>query len=324
VFLHQDDQVFLLVTNASGVAANHLQFGCDRFNGQRTDGVASVTNGTITAGIAYGFPTLTIPQPGYYRFWLHDASGAEGVAGLAFTSVAISTLGGGYPRFCHNMVKDLAANIGTTGQMRIMGQSILYANTAPDAGKSGYIAGGQVPMNNFWMSMITNFGDFTSKDIAKGNQFPANEGLYGWLKPDREECLTGFLNYHKLYKGQVIEYHPPLTHRNDYLMVWASILAPATGTALNPQGGQVTFASSIEYESTDTWKPRRKATLNDAEAAMFTEALKHLGNVQQFTHNPNHLEVLWNALKGGVRFVEEVALPAFNTFSTLSSAFAGG
>lgn len=195
----------------------------------------------------------------------------------------------------HRPLPNLYQNMLAVSGTRILGESLMWTNTAPMLNLGGQATMFQSSLGAQWQDYISSSNTFANfSKVQDSKTFNASQGIYGFMKPVQPSDfdLKQYLNFDS--SGVLTDSFFPLDAESSFLALCVSIPS-STGNA-----GYYTARYSIEYLTEDTWRATEFATI---DAQTWTSSLDMLKRVEQFHENPKHLKELWEGIKKGVRFV---------------------
>jgi hypothetical protein len=212
---------------------------------------------------------------------------------------------------------------GTISAARMSAVSLLCTNTTPEMFSGGTIYGVQYTATDSLGDILANMSStgaenaseyFTSIDgVFSGN---ARKGAYGWHRPLGLQCFESKMVF-RHRDGQEYGCYNPIQPCGGWLTCFA---APAL-TEAETATFMCVATAHVEYETTDIWYEREKATCGPVDWEMASRLLK---NTPQWDENPLHFRDIARAITGGVRKVaawSPTILKAISLFNPEAAAF---
>jgi hypothetical protein len=246
------------------------------------------TSGTGTTASA----TVSFAKEGYYA--IHVFVDGFGTTVSASMTMVSSTSGA---VFAHLPLPAFEANKQAIDGVRIIGASCMYTNNAALIQKAGTLVGSQIPKNTDWTDYIGPLS-LVSK-LAGSRTLDAQNGIYGFLKLTETEDLQLQEAFQIEPVSQLIAAsYFPLRSVKSFLIVRGSI-SPTDG-----RSGFMTIANSVEYGTTDVWRP---IDIPRSDPDVYKRALEGLRHIQQWHENPVHLkEIFKQVLSGATSLIKGV------------------
>lgn len=268
------------------------------------------------ANIATSGGSVNIPVggAGYYAIMVSPATATGRVPGNATVSAVLNLAQG--PRFAHMPAPSFANYVNGVSEGRVIGQSVLFQNTASTLNKAGNVVLYQTQPGEPWTSFVLSsappaspaepgadpsYGYDAVAARPQSQNFPAANGAYAWSKPAEPRVFD--------WRSEVVAVDSvimSLQYQLDY--EWSDLIM-ATSIPLAGQAGRVTHAMAIEWTTEDTSRPLAVATGRAIDMVMLQDAVK---GAPQFSENPRHLAMIHRALVRAGKFVlgQTVRLPA--------------
>jgi hypothetical protein len=280
------------VINATLNFTAQLTVGVDYFGSQGLVTSYKETVQTFTSGTPANITLKDVTDgAGYYSVYLID-SGLSSNITLTINSLTISGNGSSLGhRALPGFGTNFAAQLGT----RILGQSLMFTNTAPMLNLGGTVCGFQAGDSEHWLDYISTTSTFSQcSKVADSVSMNASKGMYGFMKPIQPSDFE-FQNYVDLdSSGAIEDCYYPIDDVKSFLVVVLTIPV-AAGCA-----GYFTSRYSIEYLTEDTWRETEYSTVPEQA---YSEALNLLRRIDQFHENPLHWSDIWNGIKKAVSTV---------------------
>jgi len=193
--------------------------------------------------------------------------------------------------WAHQCMPFFDENILSVEDPRTLGVSVLATNVSADLDASGKVVGVQLKRDQAWFDN-TSFDFLTKKSNAEAS-LPAKTGIYGFLRPEDDDCFKMSSSY-EIEQGIVARSGYPLRPESEYLCVALSIINP------NGRDFRITTAYAVDYSTSDTWRPTGKQR---PAPGIFAKAVFSTNQFKQWHENPLHFGDIFDFVKkvaGGV------------------------
>lgn len=298
---------------AAGVlcTVNAYRWGSGRWNLQ-----TSQASGPSAANVG-----VSVPISGYYAVEYAFSGGQLAVSTFTFKIQEICT-----SSWAHAPVNDLAQNMASIGNSRILGLAFLLQNEASVMNKQGNVVAFQSPPNADWYgayaSQGVNFYNNVFSDKA-ATSFLLETGIYGFKRP---KGAQDFNFETEIYRGADTTLNSSLNYKpaNEIKQAFFSIECPCDYLGIAASASQVgaadcllSTAVGVEYTTTNSWLETQTPVI--AKQA-FELGIASLREVEQFYENPIHIPALMDAISSGMSAVAPLVgfIPGFGP------ALAGG
>lgn len=273
--------------NASLTSGQQAKMCLDRWDDGRIE--EELVSGSAVSG--QSSIVLLVPYSGYYavRF----------ASNFNCTITNLRYYNNGSPVYCHLPLPGLTANAASAPAIRVTAASLMYTNEAAPLNKQGKITGLQAPEGLGWTKYVAGGNPFAN--VSGDNNavtMPANNGLYGFLKPTKMTDFDFRAHLEMTGDGVLIDSHYPLREQSAYLVISVSITVAAG------RDSYWTRTYGIEYETTDVWRSLDAPNLRASE---FQAALLLLKSVSQWHENPLHWSDVKKAVAGALRTAVRLA-----------------
>lgn len=263
----------------------------DRFEQDAVIDKAVVTSSSGTGTLLAN--DTTIPESGYYSIHVFYNLGTPTSTGSLNIGSESET-----SCFCHRALPDFEKNFLAIDGIRIMGVSAMYSNNAAQIQKAGTIVGYQVPKETDWQQFIGSLEKVSKNNASR--TMPIENGMYGFLKPTEAEDFELIDEFGSdPVSGSITASYFTLRNVKSYLILRGSI-PPVDG-----RSGFITLAFSVEYMSTDVWRP---LDVPRTKPELYKQAIAELKTITQWHENPSHVkEIFRQILSGATSLVKGVA-----------------
>jgi len=285
-FLWVDVGDQITVTASCSAGSNAIFFGLDYYGSSGYISGLYDTASTLTSTpIVITMKVAGSLTSGYYSFYLRNPA-AAGVVTVTISNLNISGSGS---TFCHLPVPYFANNIASVTGTRIIGESLMFTNTAAELNLGGEIASVQTGEADHWLDYVTASGSFAlvAKE-ADSRTMNMKNGMYGFLKPTDPRDFD-FYDDVDLNPANLIVDSTYSIDRPGSFLIMSGNCATAGGCL-----GYITIRASLEYMTTDPW---REVDYSKTTEVQYTKALNYIKYLDQFHENPWHLSDLWSQVK---------------------------
>lgn len=243
------------------------------------DAVVGSGSGTSTTPLVL----TTITEGGYYSIHVFLTLGAAQTIEFSASAVTSGSV------FCHRPIPGFQTNQLAVDGIRVTGVSCMYTNNAALIQKAGTITGYQVPKETDWtqfigpLSLLSRLNDSRTIDIQNG--------MYGFLKPTETEDF----DLQEVFavdpvSGVLTSSYFSLRNVKSYLMLRGTIVPP------DGRSGYLTIANSVEYLTTDVWRP---VDIARTDPDIYKKAMQELKHIDQWHENPTHVKELFKSILSG-------------------------
>jgi len=248
--------------------------------------------------------STTINWPGWYTVTYNYTSNYSVTSFNG--AVTYNNLAG---HMCFRMAQSLDTILPSFTDFRMLGQSFLATNVAPEIQRGGTIAQCQLGMGDMWWNYLPDGvvtpGTFsTFSPFAKVGslrtadaQRDAAKGSYVWRKP-ATLLWSAYQDEFSVQDDVLMDTHVQLVPKTGAFIVWtASVSAADAGLA---QQFRYTTASYMEAKTTDVSRPQ--AVSAGAPIAVI-DVQSVLRITSQYSENPLHVAAIIEAIRRGVSTV---------------------
>lgn len=282
-------------------------------------GMVRMANTAITASGDTG--TLQISGFGYYAVKFSHTYNI-----MTLMTLAINLASG--PRFAVNTAPSFPNFVNSIVASRVIGQAVLFQNTASPLNRNGEISMYQIMPGEFWMdftlsgqpavapafpSRANSYGYDKVSANAQAYNGQAEKGGYVWAKPVSQDWLQ-WRKEVTVRDGVIYDLNFDLDYQ------WPDVII---ATNVDPAGQQarVVHTMAIEWETTDTSRPLGKAQGSSLQTVMLQDVVRM---APQYSENPKHLAMLHAAMLAGGRFLRDAAIAAPGTLAKWAPVAAQG
>jgi hypothetical protein len=246
---------------------------------------------------------------GYYSFviaWFPAATDPATINVTGFTAaLAISFVTGGSGVFQFIGPDGYNSWGQTASAVRQFSTSLLFTNTAAPINKSGSLALVELPLGDYWESLIPaqmdvgfpavdpNTGYTAVNSIEQSVFMSAIEGSYAWRKP-LDDSWMAWMKETTFAAGVVSDVCIDIEGMGPFV-VFTSSIVEGEGRA-----GTFVAAVGLELQTSATWIEQRPC---DGRAIALIGLQDRLSKMAQFSENDMHWDQIWYNIKSGISSV---------------------
>lgn len=294
----------------ASVLTGSTDTGAGRFEQVAASPVVNPASGAVMS------VNVSLLYSGYYSFRLvglvdWPTSGLDPPPVVVFTPVVV---GSGATRFQYNVgmisrhvvnthLTDVAKG-GSIAAARVLGAAGLFTNVAPHLYKGGSsLCYSAAVSSDFWFTRITDIAGIEQVDEQFYMRQPWEKGVYAYVRPRSYGKIVEL----KHERGALSSFN------GDFGDPWgwsAVMLQPSLGTATSAPM-MIQIFTALEHWTENPMFHLEPPIMSVEAYNLFVDTVTKLG--KPFSCNPNHFQLIFEAIKAAARTAGHVLMPAFET-----------